>query len=149
MGEQRSKESKTTAVIWWEGTKVQDEPLKICRGGNREYTERKKGSRETKRERSPCQLFGWRLPLPRHCTHCLQPSPFLLLSWASLSTDSARSKSEGDWCGPVLWAGPHEGLDQLLYFCLYRVQGLHHRGLTAWSESWLYLIQLVLADCLG
>jgi len=31
---------------------VQDEPLKICRGGNREYTERKKGSGETKREKA-------------------------------------------------------------------------------------------------
>lgn len=105
---------------WWEGRSQNNQTPPLSPDGRRargyrmhlwKYAEEgtgntQRGRRAVKkqRERRPCQLFGWRLPLPRHHTHCLQPSPFLQLSWASLSTDRAGSKAEGDWCGPVLWA---------------------------------------------
>lgn len=43
--------------------------------------------------------------------------------------------------GPALWAGLYQGPDQLLYFHLSTVQGLHCKGLTDWSASQPHLIQ--------
>lgn len=44
--------------------------------------------------------------------------------------------------GPALWAGLYQGPDQLLYFHLCRLQGLHCKRLTDWSASRPHLTQL-------
>lgn len=138
-GGQRSKESNITTVIC---TKVQDEPLKICRGGNREYTERKKGKGETKREKPlpivwmKCYLcLGTELIVCSRLLSCFFPEP------PSAQTVLVPNRKVTD-VGPVLWAGLHQGLVQLLYFYLCRVQGFHCKGLTDWSASWPHLTQL-------
>lgn len=131
MGGQRSKESNSTAVIWWQGTKVQDEPLKICRGGNGEYTERKKGRGETKREK-PLPIV-WLKRYLCLCTELIVCSRLLSCFFPeppSAQTGLVPNRKVTD-AGPVLWAGLHHGLDRLLYFRLCKAQGFHCKGLTA------------------
>lgn len=96
-GGQRSKGSNTTTVIWWhKDTGWTPENMERREQGIHREEE---GQRRNKEIETPANCLDEVLPLPGHWTHCLQPSPFLPLSWASLSTDSACSKSEGDWCG--------------------------------------------------
>lgn len=141
-GGQRSKESNTTTVIWWEGTKIQDEPQENMERREQGIHREEEGQGRNKEIEAPANCLDEVLPLPRHWTHCLQPSPFLLLSCASLSTDSACFKSEGDWCGSCTMGRSAPGARSTSLFYLCRLQGLHCKHLPDWSASRPHLTQL-------